>query len=110
MSKFTFVVCDHEYNEYTINSTIADKMYQPWVDAHPEFGPTGDKIPFEGDGIAYLPWMVSDEEFERAKVEDEVDAYCALLWLLCDIARATIDPDFAFTTYCGISVDSRFFN
>jgi len=95
MSKFKFVVCDSDYNEYVIESAQADKIYQAWCDAHPEFGPTGDK-----DIAAACPSGVS-----QAYGEDEFD-YVGQHWgVLIDIGEATFGPDFFVQTYIKISVN-----
>lgn len=94
MSKFTFVVCDQNYDEFTINSDVADSMYQPWVDAHPEFGPTGDK------------WLADScpSGVSQAYGEDEFD-YVGQHWgVLIDIGESAFGPDFFVSTYIKISV------
>ena len=93
MSKFTFVVCDRNFDEFTINSDVADSMYQPWVDAHPEFGPTGDKIP-----CADWPAV------SMAGGIDDSDYYGQHRGLLIDIGQATFGTDFDVSTYTKISV------
>jgi hypothetical protein len=79
MSKFKFVVCDQNYDEFVIESEQADSMYQPWVDAHPEFGATG------------MPTDVGDAVGEHWGV-------------LIDIGQATFGTDFDVSTYTNISV------
>ena len=94
MSKFTFVVCDQEYNEFTISSDTADQIYQAWCDAHPEFGPTGDK------GIA----EACPSGVAQAYGEDEFD-YVGQHWgVLIDIGESAFGPDFFVQTYIKISV------
>jgi len=82
MSKFTFVVCDQEYSEFTISSDTADQIYQAWCDAHPEFGPTGDV------GIGDVDYDAVGEHWG----------------VLIDIGQATFGPDFGVVTYTNISV------
>jgi hypothetical protein len=79
MSKFKFVVCDSDYNEFVIESKQADKIYQVWVDAHPELGLTGE--PKSDDNLVEQHWSV-----------------------LIDIGQATFGAEFLVSTYTDISV------
>lgn len=80
MSKFKFVVCDLDYNEFVIESAQADKIYQTWVDAHTDLGLTGE--PKGDDNLVEQHWSV-----------------------LIDIGQATFGPEFLVATYTDISVN-----